>query len=434
MTAGLRLPLRALAVLVTGGGLLLPVRADIDTQPLVSSSVRIVCKSREGSSTGSGFVVGAQGRHVLTNSHVITGCGQIMVLSPRASGEAQPTSATVVWDSKRSISKRHLDAALLALAQGVGSPGVAFASRRTVVQSDLVIAVGYPADADSLATSESWVRPSITQGNVSRFVVQRPDGDNAAGNGAGLYQITASIGPGNSGGPLFNEYGEVIGINTAKSMIRTATLTEEGDVRMVRVPLLDGVSWAQEIDDLLPVLSEHGIAYRVRLQRHNRLWSWVHRESETAAVLAGVLALLVLTLGAQFYRRPSAARPAPGPGPQPGGAAPLPVAQQAFAEGVSGPYAGRRFPLGSDLVFGRDATSCNVVFGADQDGISARHCSLRYDVASGAFELRDLGSANGTFVGRARVKPGSPSRLRDGDEFHLFERRLRFAVRVGPGG
>src|SRR5206468_11938057 len=132
--------------------------------------------------------------------------------------------------------------------------GVGFASRNTVATRDPVIAVGYPGAADSIATLEAAVKPTITQGHVSRILVRRSDGDGSAGNGVGLYQITASIGPGHSGGPLFNEYGEVVGINTEKALIRMATITEQGNVSTERVPLMDGVAWSQENDDLLPIL------------------------------------------------------------------------------------------------------------------------------------------------------------------------------------
>lgn len=408
-------------------------RADTDANALISSSVRIFCKSAQGLSSGSGFVVGKDGKFVLTNSHVASNCDAIAVMSPRDSGDPKQTTATVVWDSKTSVSKRYLDAALLSLAQSVDRPGVDFANKKTVALRDPVIAVGYPGAADGVGTLESAIKPTITQGHVSRILTRRPDGEDSGGNGVGLYQITASIGPGSSGGPLFNEYGEVIGINTEKALIRMATITDQGNVGLERVPLMDGVAWSQEIDELLPILQERGIGYHLTTERRNWFWSWLSREPVTAAALGGVAVLLLVTLSAFVLRLPGFTANL-----VPGGGWHLAKAEQSavskttpHAVGLAGPYSGSRFPLDADLVFGRDLKLCNVVFSADADGISSRHCSLRFDAAANAFELRDFGSTNGTFVDGKRVSSSVASRLRDGDEFYLFKREYRFAVRSG---
>jgi len=216
-----------------------------------------------------------------------------------------------------------------------------------------------------------------------------------------------------------------------------ATITEQGAVGSERVPLMDGVAWSQEIDELLPILQEQGIEFRVMSERRSWFRTWLSREPVTAAALGGVVLLLLCTMGFLVLRRPGLAAGMPPGGPE--GQAkfdlpPVPPQADAHVVGLSGLYAGRSFPLEADLVFGRDAKSCNVVFPADQDGISSRHCSLRFDAGANAFELRDLGSKNGTFVDGKRINPASPQRLRNGDEFHLFNRECRFAVRSGPCG
>ncbi|MDM0029581.1 FHA domain-containing protein [Variovorax saccharolyticus] len=109
------------------------------------------------------------------------------------------------------------------------------------------------------------------------------------------------------------------------------------------------------------------------------------------------------------------------------------AAHAAHVVGTAGPYLGSTFPLQSDLVFGRDPKTCNVVFRSDQNGISGSHCSLRFNPSTRVFELRDLNSANGTFVKGHRVRPNETRRLRDGDEFHLHTPACRFVVRSGAG-
>ncbi|WP_326533855.1 trypsin-like peptidase domain-containing protein [Pseudorhodoferax sp.] len=407
-----------------------PARADIDAKAMVGSTVRVFCKTGDGIGTGSGFVVGKQSRHVLTNAHVVSGCSDILVLSPRDSGDPLQIKGQVVWNSRSSVSRQHLDAALLELADTTGGRGVAFARKTTVAMGDPVVAVGYPSAADGVAAIEAVARPTVTQGHISRTLIRRPDGDQRTSAGVvGLYQITASIGPGSSGGPLFNVYGEVIGINTEKSLIRTAVISDAGQVGTERVPLMDGVAWSQEIDELLPMLQEHGIEYRQTLERRNWFWAWLHREPVTAGAFGAVGVLLLATLGLLLMRRPlpfgrGARSGGAGKGSGQGAAA-------AYVEGVAGPYAGARFTVQGDLVFGRDAEACNVVFDAAQDGISARHCALRFDARKG-FELRDLGSTNGTFVDGQRLDPHRPRPLRDKQEFQLFGRGCRFAVHAPP--
>lgn len=399
--------------------------AEVDSRILIDSSVRIFCKKADGIGTGSGFLVGQAGKHVLTNSHVAGGCQQIVVMSPRDVGEPKKIQAKVIWDSKSSVGKSHLDASLLVLEESADRKGVRFASKVTVALNDKVIAVGYPGAADSVGGVDALVKPTITMGTISRMFVRRNEGVQAGTAGVGVYQVTAPIGPGNSGGPLFNEFGEVIAINTEKSLVATAGLTEDG-VGVVRVPLGEGIAWSQEVDELLPVLRENGIDFTLRTQRRNWFWSWIDRDPVTASVL-GVIGLLLLSvlgyLTYRHYHRPHIPKPEPIPSPKP-------RAAKAVVRGVEGPFSGNKFPLDSDLVFGRDAKSCGVVFLPKYDGISGRHCSIRFDEATGNFYLRDIGSTNGTYVNGRQLKPGEIVPLRNGDEFYLFKPKYRFVVEL----
>jgi DNA-binding winged helix-turn-helix (wHTH) protein len=71
----------------------------------------------------------------------------------------------------------------------------------------------------------------------------------------------------------------------------------------------------------------------------------------------------------------------------------------------------RTFPLSEgDNVIGRDPR-CSIWL--DADGVSRRHASLRLDSANRGVELADLGSTNGTFLGRSRVQGEVPVNDRD---------------------
>jgi DNA-binding winged helix-turn-helix (wHTH) protein len=71
----------------------------------------------------------------------------------------------------------------------------------------------------------------------------------------------------------------------------------------------------------------------------------------------------------------------------------------------------RTFPLSEgDNVIGRDPR-CNIWL--DADGVSRRHASLRLDSVNRRVALEDLGSTNGTFLGRSRVQGEVPMNDRD---------------------
>jgi hypothetical protein len=128
-------------------------------------------------------------------------------------------------------------------------------------------------------------------------------------------------------------------------------------------------------------------------------------------------------------RRPAAPRP-PAPPYQP----PVPVATKPAMRGIAGQYVGTSIPIEiRPTILGRDQSVANLVFGADADSISKRHCAVRWDPARGTFVLDDLGSTNGTFLATGeRLVPGHPRELRPGDRFYLGDARNQFEFRMEP--
>ena len=119
---------------------------------------------------------------VLTNAHAIDGCGSISV------GE-QSSSATVLEID------RDLDLALLRVPEVGGKP-VAVTPKPLVTLGEPITVAGYPL-------SNMLGALNITNGTVSS--------EKGAGE-AGLFQISAPVQPGSSGGPVLNESGDLIGI------------------------------------------------------------------------------------------------------------------------------------------------------------------------------------------------------------------------------
>lgn len=139
---------------------------------------------------GSGFILDKEG-HILTNNHVIEGAQLVEVtLSNKKKYKAQVVTKDVIHDI-----------ALLQISNAADLVPVTLASSNTLVVGQQVYAVGNPFGFSG----------TMTRGIISALrSVQLPNGnkiDNAI-------QTDASVNPGNSGGPLLNSRGEVIGITT----------------------------------------------------------------------------------------------------------------------------------------------------------------------------------------------------------------------------
>jgi putative serine protease PepD len=140
---------------------------------------------------GSGFVVDARGL-VLTNNHVVDGARTMRVRF----------SNGVVREAQVLGRDRGLDLALLRVKLPAGVPVAPLGDSDSVQVGDTAIAIGSPFG----------IEQTVTQGIIS--AVQR---DWQPGYGRiqrNLLQTDAPLNPGNSGGPLLNDRGEVIGINT----------------------------------------------------------------------------------------------------------------------------------------------------------------------------------------------------------------------------
>jgi S1-C subfamily serine protease len=146
-----------------------------------------------GGSVGTGVITTADGE-ILTNAHVVDGATEIRV---RLAGETEPRAATLLATDPGN------DLALLRL-DGEGYAPARFAAPGSVRIGDEVVAIGFALDLDG--------GPSVTRGIVSAL-----DRTLGLADGAldGLIQTDAAISSGNSGGPLVNGAGEVVGINTA---------------------------------------------------------------------------------------------------------------------------------------------------------------------------------------------------------------------------
>lgn len=158
----------------------------------IPSVVSISCQLSSGSSSGTGVILSQDG-YIVTNSHVIDGAVSIQVLLT----DQRTFPATVVGqDDISDLAVLYISAKDLVPAEFGNSAGVRV--------GDAVVAIG-----DPLGVS---LRGTMTDGIISAI-----NRDVTTGNKTmTLLQTNAALNSGNSGGPLINCFGQVIGINTLK--------------------------------------------------------------------------------------------------------------------------------------------------------------------------------------------------------------------------
>ena len=158
----------------------------------IPSVVSISCQTRTGSGSGTGVVLTSDG-YIVTNAHVVDSAVRITVLLT----DGRELEARLVGsDSISDLAVLHVEAQDLIPAQ--------FGDSTVLRVGDSVAAIG-----DPLGVS---LRGTLTDGIVS--AINRDV--NVSGRTMTLIQTNAAINSGNSGGPLINCYGQVIGIITLK--------------------------------------------------------------------------------------------------------------------------------------------------------------------------------------------------------------------------
>ena len=156
------------------------------------STVSILCTLPRGTATGSGVVLSANG-YVITNYHVVEGATAVSVLF----SDGRELQARMVGGDKLS------DLAVL-LVDAQDLVPAEFGDSDSLRVGDTVVAIGDPLGVE--------LRGTMTDGIVSAINRDLT----TDGRTLTLIQTNAALNSGNSGGPLINCYGQVVGINTMK--------------------------------------------------------------------------------------------------------------------------------------------------------------------------------------------------------------------------
>ena len=187
---------------------------------------------QQATAAGTGLVLTSSGE-VLTNNHVIEGATSITVTDI---GNGHAYQARVVgYDQSHDI-------AVLQLQGASGLKTVTLGNSSSAVATQKVVALGNAGGKGGT--------PSVATGTITRLGARITASDAGAGTSeqlTGLIRTNAGIQPGDSGGPLLNTAGQVIGINTAASS-GFQFQSGQPQTQAFAIPINEAVSIARQIE------------------------------------------------------------------------------------------------------------------------------------------------------------------------------------------
>lgn len=366
-------------------------------------------------SSGSGFAIGENGKpvqYIVTNYHVVH--------NENTGEKAQ--SVTVCFSA---AANRYMTAQVYRYSEAKDIAVLRLPEPTTEVKplklrkysdnniSETFYALGYPARATVGTDFERYDKKDIvtTSGMISRqTMVDETD----------VYMLDLEITSGNSGGPLVNSKGEVVGINTF-------SITDEN---------YDRTNYAVCIDEVTRLIDVDEVPFTLTSDVNAKAIIVIAAVVIVDVALAAMIVISLMGPGKKaLYERPAKKperhdtdsdirRTVAADSISPTVAVSDSVS---IISCISGQLKDKDFVLKDKLVFGRDPKRCKVVFPLDTEGVSGLHCQLVKE--NGKIKLTDLGSTYGTYVGNGlKIDKDTPVELKKGDTFSLGSDKNKFVV------
>ena len=491
-------------VMICGMLLSMPLRASAEEPDVLKareSVVRVVTYvklSRDigwvGPTTGTGFFVGESGKsaeYFVTNRHVVD--DSIILAEIQSMAESLPrdqqrefqkakVKEVRVWamvdgqlyeiDYANNVTLSQIaDLAIVKLSEPIKARSNAVLGLADKVKStDTVYALGYPDISDADDINNKWAEDSL-EGEMKKLITSGIDNisvtkgnvvkTNVVNEGISYVQHDAAISFGNSGGPLVNEKGEVVGVNTWGTTTGLATANYAIDVDAVKtflkqynVKFAEGTAATPAPSTPKPATPKPATpapatpkpatpapATPVPATPTPEPQPWYKSTGAIAGIGGGVLLLIVL-LALLLKKKPAPAPAAPAPAPTAPVTEPAPVSKtvpaapaakqlQPIVRSLARQHGDKKIRLGSDAIILGRSKDCKIVYSDNTPGVSGKHCAITWDPDKKEFILKDMGSTYGTFLDSGmKLDPSKVYRLKPGESFYLGERTNTIKLEV----
>jgi len=374
---------------------------------------------------GTGFAIGKTGEpveYIVTNGHVV----ELGYMGPKvyqgqtasagvqvyfSAAENDYVAAEVVYYSPSD----EKDIAIIRLPSKTDKrTAIAIKDADAVAIGDTAYALGYPGVASSSQQFNTYDKNDIT---LTKGIISKRT--KPAWSNYDAFQMDVYINHGNSGGPLVDERGFLIGINSS------GAVDEQGKS--------EGVNFAITSAELMKVLNSENIKYTTASGGLSGIPSWfayVFLPIGVLALVGGIILLVMLQKKGQNVSTFAGAAANAGANNVSVRGGRGSAGKRAVLRGVTGKYAGQSFDLlKGKVVIGRDPATCNIVFDKNAPGISGRHCQVAYDQNEDCFIITDLGSSYGTFLGNGKkLTADVAEKMYAGDTFYLCDNANRFVL------
>lgn len=321
--------------------------------------------------------------------------------------------AKIIWKNKEN------DLALLSVdyLKGKNKPSLAL-SESTPEQLTSVYAIGFPGVTLRQSLDPETIQPSITDGSISVIL-----GDGVKGIKTKVIQHNASVNPGNSGGPLVNKCGQVLGVNTQAATSSGGRTTQ-------------GVYFSSHIGFMKYILKDKNIKYEslsdacVSTVKAQYKWS---NYGVIVSILGVLLALIAIVFSlkkprqqiinqvetyTQYVRRSGEKRPADN-------VRPSQVSKQEWVlsgsikdtgEIISIEFTSDELLHGKDITIGRSNKLCDYAM-PEVRQLSRQHTRIK--LINNVLMVEDLNSSNKTFINNQELKPHAAMSLNRGSVLNL---------------
>lgn len=394
---------------------------------------------------GSGFAIGEEGKpisYIVTNAHVVVDryAEYLSTNSTTAKTEVNSRRADEVRvyfsygsnDFMRAqiyYVNEKKDICILKLPEPTEKrKPLVLCRSEDIDMDDEFAALGFPFDSD-LFMDNTGLAYNIDDITMTRGAISRKSTDR---DGVQVYLVDVDIRSGNSGGPLVNSKGEVVGINTysvydSKYAIVIDELLAAVNRDVVPYMLSAELSDTAETEAEMNLTSETDETSQqaVTEPAENTSSGGMNVAVTIAAAAFGVLCIVLIVVLVMRNKKGNAT-----PSPAPAASSAVPdtgVSHTASITGIKGVMAGRSFHVSGSAVIGRNPEKCSICFPVNTQGISGLHCEIRRN--GSGYEIIDRGSSCGTFLGSGqKLAENVPTALPSGMYFYLSSTEQLFQI------